>query len=129
MPGPDAPSARLENLEGEETVYLLLLDIAGAAPHEIQRGLTAARAVFDRAGISPREGDEARAAHWERGSRLRSRREAAESRARYEVWTTAERAAIDACCAGWQAERRPTTIVMDLIGMGPPAVRTASGPE
>lgn len=109
-------------------MYLLLLDIAGAAPDEIQRGLMAARAVFDKAGISPREGDEARAALWERGSRLRSRREAAETSARYAVWARAERAAIDACCAGWQPERRPTTIVMDLVGIGAPAVPAAADP-
>lgn len=107
-------------------MYLLVLDIKGAAPEEIQRGMIAARAVFDRAGITPRQGDEARAALWERGHRLRGDRETAEMWDCYRVWVAAERAAIDACCTGWQPARRPVTTVMDLIGLGVPTLRAVA---
>ena len=81
----------------------LTLDVESASPEELMRGLRAAIALFDAAGVTPRQ---AAAAHFKRegwdesGFAETAEPIAAEMRAA-DHWDGARKAAIEACCAGW----------------------------
>jgi hypothetical protein len=74
----------------------LLLDVKGATADEIERGLAAAFAVFDRAGATPVEAALARFKRDGETEELTDREaEIAD------LWEIADEAAIRACCTGW----------------------------
>jgi hypothetical protein len=98
----------------------LTIDVVDATPDERARGLAAAQAVFDRAGVTAwdaavgyhnrscetfmlpflPEGDDP----WEEAaarSELRAPELTAEDHRRAELWSEAEAAALEACCATW----------------------------
>jgi hypothetical protein len=98
-------------LEATRSVYL---QIEGASPEETSRGLAAAQAVFEKAGVT------AGKAYWaicelESADDLGWVDKVPSEAIEYmHVWEEAERAAIEACCAGWQSNR-PERYVLHLF--------------
>jgi hypothetical protein len=74
----------------------LVLDVKGATADEIERGLAAAFAVFDRAGATPIE---AAVARFKRDGETEELTEREAEIAG--LWDIADEAAIRACCSGW----------------------------
>lgn len=66
----------------------LLLRIKDASPEEISRGVAAAEGILNRAGIAACQA---------------------------QIWSDAEDAALEACCAGWTDDKKPVTSVMELL--------------
>ena len=97
-----------------EATRSLCLHIEGASPEEIVRGLQAAQAVFDKAGVS------AGKAYWaicelESADDLGWQNPVPpEAVGHMHVWEEAEHAAIEACCAGWLANK-PERSVLNLF--------------
>ncbi|MBB6464695.1 hypothetical protein HNQ96_000542 [Aminobacter lissarensis] len=90
----------------------LTLDIPGASPDEIQRGLAAAQAILDMHGVSPKQG-----AHstWKvenaqeplyslDGEDLAPTKEDEKTA---EIWYRAQAAAVNACHEGWARQDDP----------------------
>ena len=83
----------------------LVLHVPGAKPHEIKRGLAAARAVFEREAVTP---DDASRACWLRNANDDG---ADVEMSEYEhsishVWDDAEFEAVVACCGSAEATPR-----------------------
>ncbi len=76
----------------------LLLDVTGATAEELERGLAAALAVFDRAGATPYE---AAVARFKRDGEIEELTDREAQIA--DLWDIADEAAIRACCSGWAA--------------------------
>lgn len=99
----------------------LCLDIEGATPEETERGLQAAQAAFEKAGVS------AGKAYWaicevESSDDLGWQNDVpAEAIKHMHVWEEAERAAIEACCAGWKSDK-PERYVLHLFPKPEPAL-------
>jgi hypothetical protein len=92
----------------------LTLTVEGASDTELMRGLRAAIALFDVAGITPLTAASAAFARegWDvRGFAPETEPSDAESKAA-ELWDAAGEAAIAACCAGWPA--RPGDARLEL---------------
>lgn len=93
----------------------ITITIAGATPEEIARGLTAAQAVFDRAGVTPLRAAEARfnLEGWDiagfDGAISQDDLDLAG------LWDEADQAALGACCAGWDEARKPETAQLELV--------------
>ena len=86
----------------------LLLDIEGASDGEKSRGLDAAEAVFAAAGVDPYEAAwacNARDDQNEGGERMTAREASI-----CHVWDEADKAAIEACCAG--RNRKPPSGIL-----------------
>jgi hypothetical protein len=83
----------------------LKLSVPTATPKEVERGLQAALAMFERAGINP---NDAASGHFERegwDARDFQGRIAASDLTSAQVWDAAEEAARNAACADWPAHR------------------------
>lgn len=95
----------------------LLLRIKGASSDDISRGTAAAEAVLERAGISAEQA--AYGAFAIEGWDIRGFHEDEEppeaAYAAAQLWADAERAAIEACCAGWPEDKKPMTADMGLL--------------
>lgn len=94
----------------------MLMNARGATPEEKQRGLDAAQAVLDRAGITADEAaDGAHAVEdWDdMGSPDQEPPE--EVCAAADVWWEASKAAMEACCAGWPDEKRLHVNGLELV--------------
>jgi len=82
------------------------IDIGGASAEELQRGAEAAQDVFDRAGVDV---DAAFAAVMRRDGEENL---TADEESLCALYAEADRAAVDACCAGWAD--KPETAWMGL---------------
>ncbi|TIM16666.1 MAG: hypothetical protein E5Y74_31685 [Mesorhizobium sp.] len=92
----------------------LYLSVPGASPEEIARGIAAAEAVLDRAGISALEAADGMFAI-EGGDDTDESLPTEEEDQAATAWMEASRAALDACCAGWPAEKRPIDANLQLL--------------
>ncbi|MER9920901.1 MULTISPECIES: hypothetical protein [unclassified Mesorhizobium] len=104
----------------------LRIDIRGAKPEEIVRGLNAAQLVFDRQGIAAEVAASGVFALqvWDiKGSRQGE--EPSESqKVAADVWLKAERAAYEACCTGWLEQPAISRWAL-CLGPTEPKVKTA----
>ncbi|MER9332892.1 hypothetical protein NKJ06_02565 [Mesorhizobium sp. M0293] len=107
----------------------LLLTVPGASPEEIARGIAAAQAVLDRAGITAIEAAEGLFAleGWDDASFPDEGEPTEEEDEAASAWMEASRAALDACCADWPAEKRP--VAADLQLLVDPATQLADRPS
>lgn len=81
----------------------MILDVEGASPEELERGLAAARAVFEAADVAPWAAAVAHHARegWDVGGFVDELEPTPEQHVAAAVLDDARAAAIDACCAGW----------------------------
>ncbi|RWN30826.1 MAG: hypothetical protein EOR97_16475 [Mesorhizobium sp.] len=95
----------------------LLLTVPGASPEEIARGIAAANEVLDRAGISALEAADGMFAieGWDDASFADESLPTGEENEAASAWIEASRAALDACCADWPAEKRPLAADLQLV--------------
>lgn len=94
---------------------MLTINIDGATPDEIAKGIAAAEGVFKKAGVHPLDGANAvfDIEGWDiKGFRGRLSAEVWEH---FDVWCRAERAALEACCEGWEKDRWPDTADMEYV--------------
>lgn len=94
-------------------MYLTLI-VEGATPDEIARGLDAAQAVFDRAGVTALQAADARFAveGWDIGGF--EGEISGDDLAICTVWDEAQDAERDVCCQGWSEERRED-VYLELV--------------
>ncbi|MBZ9740958.1 MULTISPECIES: hypothetical protein [unclassified Mesorhizobium] len=106
----------------------LLLLMKGATPEEISRGIAAAQAVLDRAGITSLQAAEGMFAleGWDINGFPEDNEPSEMEHAAANLWMEASNAALDACCADWPEERRPFTA--DLRLLDDPATQLADRP-
>jgi hypothetical protein len=93
----------------------LSITIDGATKDEITKGLAAAKAVFDQAGVTPLDAAEGRFAveGWDIGGFVGEISD--RDLDMHSVWLEAETAALEACCAGWDEARRPKSPRMEIL--------------
>ncbi|UCI10755.1 hypothetical protein [Mesorhizobium sp. B1-1-8] len=86
----------------------MFMDARGATPEEKQRGLEAARAVLDRAGIAAEEAADGAFAveGWDDMGFPPDQEPTEAVYVAAEAWWAASNAAKEACCAGWSDEKR-----------------------
>jgi hypothetical protein len=96
----------------------LRLDVEGASNEELMRGLRAAIALFDKAGVSAMEAAYAtfRREGWDVAGFDPAAEPSAAEMKTAALWDNAEEAAIAACCAGWPA--LPTGATLSLSARG-----------
>lgn len=105
----------------------LRLVIENASPEEMARGIAAAEAVFKTSDVDP--WDAANGMFAVEGWDIKGFPEDAEpsddEKAAAAVWTRAERAACEACCAGWPEDK---VVRHKALGIGPtePKAKTAN---
>ncbi|RWE77598.1 hypothetical protein [Mesorhizobium sp.] len=106
----------------------LRLDIEGATPEEIARGIKAAQAVFDDAGITAEE-----AAHgmfalegWDIKGFPEGEKPSEQEQKAADAWLEANRAACDACCSGWPEDKVCRHLVLELVGVPRSKVEVAN---
>ena len=106
-------------------MYQLTLTVEGATHGEIQRGLYAAKAVFDKAGVHPMDaaGGMWEMEGWDDGGFVGELSD--EDADHAHVWIEAEVAAIKACCEGWDEDRprRGSLEIEELEQVDPPISR------
>ncbi len=95
----------------------IMMDARGATPEEKLRGLDAARAVFDRAGITAEKAAEGSFAieGWDDKGFPPDQEPSEGEFAAADVWWAASKAAIEACCHGWPDERRSEVSGLQLL--------------
>lgn len=93
---------------------MITIHIEGAAVDEVERGLLAAQAVFDRAGVTAYQAAEA---HFDReGWDLRDFADPVPDGLEIaELWDEADTAAVAACCASWPPEKVPSTAELAVV--------------
>lgn len=93
----------------------ITIRVEGAHPEDIIRGLLAAHEVFDKAGVTPDEAATARfvVEGWDIRGFVGKVPEA--ELAICTVWDEADRAAVQACCAGWAADKVPNSAELELV--------------
>ncbi|MBZ9884817.1 hypothetical protein LB535_20940 [Mesorhizobium sp. CA10] len=84
------------------------MDARGATPEEKQRGIAAATAVLDRAGMTAEDAASGSFAveRWDDMGFPPDQEPSEDEYAAAEVWWEASNAAIEACCEGWSDEKR-----------------------
>ncbi|WP_245486312.1 hypothetical protein [Mesorhizobium sp. M7A.F.Ca.US.010.02.1.1] len=95
----------------------LRLNIEGATPEELARGVAAAEAVFARAGITALQGAEGLFAleGWDIKGFPEDDQPTENEDQAASAWEEADEAATIACCAGWPQDKVPHHQVMELI--------------
>ncbi len=93
---------------------LLSMNVEGASATEIDRGLRAARAVFDQAGVTPYRAAMARFNVEAEDEGFFAAASSADY-ALFHLWDAADVAALDACCTGWDSDRKPDTANLELV--------------
>jgi hypothetical protein len=88
----------------------LLIHIAGASPVEIERGVKAAQAAFDRAGVAPLDALIVRCKKDRGYERLTAAERKIDS-----VFDEADRQALLACCKGWGNNRTPQRSGLEIL--------------
>lgn len=93
----------------------LTIQIDGAEPDAIIRGLLAAEDVFSRAGVTAARAAEARFAveGWDIGGFTGEISD--DDLEICDLWDRADQAAVRACCAGWPADRVPETANLEVL--------------
>jgi hypothetical protein len=96
----------------------LTLDVEGTSNEELMRGLRAAIALFDKAGVSAVEAAHAafKREGWDVAGFDPSAKPSAEEMKAAALWDNAEEAAIEACCAGWPALPVGATLSLSARG-------------
>ncbi|MBZ9991204.1 hypothetical protein LB572_29355 [Mesorhizobium sp. BH1-1-5] len=81
----------------------MTLNLEGASPEEVARGISAAEAVFAEAGITAEEAADGMFAleGWDGQSFSEDAEPTEDDDAAAAVWMKANKAALEACCAGW----------------------------
>jgi hypothetical protein len=108
----------------------ITIHIPSANPEEIVRGLLAAQAVFDKAGVTPLQAAEAQfdMDGWDIQG---FEGEGPDNSDICDVWREADVAAVKACCEGWPKEKVPDTAELELsaktIGDARPKTQRRSG--
>jgi hypothetical protein len=89
--------------------------VEGATPEEIERGLAAAQAVFDKDGVTDDEA--ATAAYIVEGwmEYPNTERPTGRDLDIYQLWSEADCAAAKACCSGWPPDRVPSSADLELL--------------
>jgi hypothetical protein len=95
----------------------LRLQIKGASPEDMQRGIEAAEKVFATAGISAEQGAGGMFAleGWDVASFRKDMQPTEDEDYAASVWMGANKAAISACCAGWPADEVPPHLLLELV--------------
>lgn len=93
----------------------ITIRVEGAQPEEIVRGLLAAQDVFDKAGVTPDQAAMARFVVEGWDIRGFTGRVPEEELAICTVWDEADQAAVQACCAGWAADKIPDSAELELV--------------
>lgn len=93
----------------------ITIHVAGAQPEDIVRGLLAAQAVFDRAGVTPDQAATARFVVEGWDIRGFAGKVPEEELAICTLWDEADQAAVQACCAGWPADKVPGSADLELV--------------
>jgi hypothetical protein len=93
----------------------ITIHVAGAQPEDIVRGLLAAQAVFDRAGVTPDQAATARFVVEGWDIRGFAGKVPEEELAICTLWDDADQAAVQACCAGWPADKVPGLADLELV--------------
>lgn len=93
----------------------ITIRVEGAQPEDIVRGLLAAQDVFDKAGVTPDQAATARfvVEGWDIRGFTGKIPEA--ELAICTVWDEADHAAVQACCAGWSANKIPDSAELELV--------------
>ncbi|MCV3210021.1 hypothetical protein OHD62_19455 [Mesorhizobium sp. YC-39] len=95
----------------------LLMKASGATPEEKQRGIDAAKAVLDRAGIAAEDAASGAFAveGWDDMGFPEDEEPSETEYKAADVWYEANNAALDACCAGWPAAKRLQAAGLELL--------------
>jgi hypothetical protein len=93
----------------------ITIRVEGAQPEEIVRGLLAAQEVFDKAGVTPDHAAMARFVVEGWDIRGFTGKVPEEELAICTVWDEADQAAVQACCAGWDADKVPESADLELV--------------
>ena len=93
----------------------ITIHVEGAQPEDIVRGLLAAQEVFDKARVTPDQAATARFVVEGWDIRGFSEPTPEDELAICGVWDEADQAAVQACCAGWPADRIPNTAQLELV--------------
>jgi hypothetical protein len=90
----------------------ITISVQGADQNQIAKGIAAAMAVFDRAGVTPERAADARFAieGWDDGGFTGPISD--DDLTLCGLWEEAEEAALSACCEGW--ERKPRSASLEL---------------
>jgi hypothetical protein len=93
------------------------INVAGATIEEIARGLAAAQAVFNKAGITAERAADARfvVEGWDDAGFPDDSYPDDEDFEFLHVWDDADRAAAAACCSEWPEDKRPETAGLELF--------------
>lgn len=94
----------------------LLLSVPGASPEEISRGIAAAQQALERAGFTAEQAADAAFAveGWDMNGAPEDGLDDWDCGAA-DAWGQANRAALEACCAGWPDDRKPTAVSLELL--------------
>ncbi|TPI58651.1 hypothetical protein FJ417_18690 [Mesorhizobium sp. B3-1-7] len=86
----------------------ILMDARGATTEEKQRGIEAARAVLDHAGITAEEAADGASAveRWDDMGFPPDQEPSEEEYVAAQAWWAASKAAMEACCVGWPDEKK-----------------------
>jgi hypothetical protein len=95
----------------------IMMDARGATPEEKQRGVAAATAVLDRAGMTAEDAASGSFAveRWDDMGFPPDQEPSEDEYAAAEVWWAASNAAIKACCEGWPDEKRGQVFGLQLL--------------
>jgi len=93
----------------------ITIRVEGAQPEEIMRGLLAAQDVFDKAGVTPDQAAMARFVVEGWDIRGFTGKVPEDELAICTVWDEADQAAVQACCAGWDADKIPSSADLELV--------------
>ena len=96
----------------------LAIRIEGATQDDVKRGIAAAQAVFDAAGVEPLD---AAAAIFKRDGEVEELTD--EDCELIEVWNAADTAANVACCGAWP--KRPVHYILELLPEAVPDNQTS----
>jgi hypothetical protein len=94
---------------------IITIRVEGAQPEEIVRGLLAAQEVFDKAGVTPDQAAMARFVVEGWDIRGFTGKAPEDELAICTVWDEADQAAVQACCAGWDADKIPSSADLELV--------------
>jgi hypothetical protein len=93
----------------------ITIRVEGAQPEEIVRGMLAAQEVFDKAGVTPDQAAMARFVVEGWDIRGFTGKVPQDELAICTIWDEADQAAVQACCAGWPADKAPSSADLELF--------------
>lgn len=93
----------------------ITIRVEGAQPEEIVRGLRAAQDVFDKASVTPDQAAMARFVVEAWDIRDFTGKVPEDELAICTVWDEADQAAVQACTAGWDADKVPNSADLELV--------------